>query len=104
MNMIWGGSLYGALDPVYGVMLLKLLGSGFTVVDKSATIHFRRPGRSTLFARFVVSTQELYWLRDTLRSQAKLTRNYRVELVDANGALHAVCEKTVYICKTSKRV
>lgn len=97
LHMIWGGSLYAAIDPVYGVMLWKLLGPDFVVVDKSAHIHFRRPGRSTLYARFVVDDAELQWLHHALRSQTRLDRNYRVELCDASGKVHMVCDKTVHI-------
>lgn len=97
MNMIWGGSLYGAIDPIYGVMLWKLLGPKYIVVDKSATIHFRRPGRTKLHARFVVDDSELLWLRTALKSQSKLDRRYQVELHDSDGLVHVVCEKTVHI-------
>ena len=97
MNMIWGGSLYGAIDPIYGVMLWKLLGPRFDVVDKAATINFRRPGRATLHARFVIDDAELQSLHIALRNQNKLDRHYQVELLDSSGSVHMVCEKTVHI-------
>lgn len=97
MNMIWGGSLYGAIDPVYGVMLHKLLGPAYLVIDKAATIRFQRPGRTTLSARFVIDDEELRWVRRALQTHAKLDRHYQVELVDSAGKVHAVCEKTVHI-------
>jgi hypothetical protein len=97
MNMIWGGSLYGAIDPVYGVMLWKLMGPEFEVIDKAATIRFRRPGRATLHARFVIDDEELQWLRNALKDKNKLDRNYLVELSDSDGRVHMVCEKTVHI-------
>jgi len=96
MNMIWGGSLYGAIDPIYGVMLWKLLGPRFDVVNKAATIHFRRPGRATLHARFVIDDAELQSLHIALRNQNKLDRHYQVELLDSDGNVHMVCEKTVH--------
>ena len=42
---IFGGSMYGAIDPVYMLMLIKILGPEYVVWDKAATIRFRRPGR-----------------------------------------------------------
>jgi hypothetical protein len=54
VGTIFGGSLYGAVDPHYMIMLIKLLGPGCVVWDKAATIRFRKPGRTTLFARFVI--------------------------------------------------
>src|SRR5215475_5393241 len=59
VGTIFGGSLYGAVDPVYMIMLIRILGPGWTVWDKAATIHFRRPGRETLFARFVLGDEEI---------------------------------------------
>ena len=43
VGTIFGGSLYGAIDPFYMLMLIKLLGPDFIVWDKAATIRFRRP-------------------------------------------------------------
>ena len=48
VGTIYGGSLYGAVDGVYMVMLIRILGPEYIVWDKAATIRFRKPGRSTL--------------------------------------------------------
>lgn len=40
----FGGSLYGAVDPFYMIMLIKLLGPDYIVRDKAAAILFRKPG------------------------------------------------------------
>jgi acyl-coenzyme A thioesterase PaaI-like protein len=42
VGTIFGGSLYGALDPIYMIMLIKA-GPDYTVWDKAATIRFLRP-------------------------------------------------------------
>lgn len=99
LKMIWGGSLYSALDPVYGVMLLKLLGSDYYVVDKAATIHFQRPARTALYARFVIHADELDVIRSLLMVQQKTDRVYQVELVDKRGEVYVVCEKVVHVRK-----
>src|SRR3979490_955761 len=52
VGTICGVSLYGAVDPIYMLMLIRDLGPGYTVWDKAASIRFRRPGRTTLFATF----------------------------------------------------
>ena len=53
VGTIFGGSLYGAVDPMYMILLIKVLGPGYTVWDKAATIRFLKPGRSRLYARFL---------------------------------------------------
>src|SRR5260370_31069378 len=55
VGTIFGGSLYAAVDPVYMIMLIHLLGREYVVWDKAATIRFRKPGRSTLTATFKIS-------------------------------------------------
>src|SRR5215471_15876677 len=57
VGTIYGGSLYGAVDPIYMIMLIKVLGPRYTVWDKAAIIRFKRPGRETLFARFLLTEE-----------------------------------------------
>ena len=55
VGTIYGGSMYGAVDPLYMVMLIRILGDNYVVWDKAATILFKRPGRETLYAEFNVT-------------------------------------------------
>lgn len=97
VGTIFGGSLYGAVDPHFMIMLIKILGPGYVVWDKAATIRFRKPGRSTLFARFRISDEEIAEVRRLLETAPSIDREYQVELKDAGGVVHAVVEKTIYI-------
>lgn len=97
VGTIFGGSLYGAVDPFYMIMLIKLLGAEYIVWDKAATIRFRKPGRATLTARFVITEDELAAIRAAAASQPSVDRTYTVELTDAAGVVHATIEKTIYI-------
>ncbi len=89
--------MYGAVDPVYMVMLIKLLGPGYTVWDKAAAIRFRRPGRSTLQAVFAIDAGTVAAIRDELARVPAVERIFTVELTDAAGSVHATIDKTVYI-------
>jgi hypothetical protein len=93
----FGGSLYGAVDPFYMIMLIKLLGPEYVVWDKAAAIRFRKPGRATLTARFVISDEELAAIRAAAAAQPSVDRTYVVDLCDAAGVVHATIEKTIYI-------
>lgn len=97
VGTIFGGSMFGAVDPVYMVMLIRALGPGYVVWDKEATIRFRRPGRTTLYARFVLDDAELDAIRDALTRETAVDRVYTVELKDAEGTVHAVIEKTIHV-------
>ena len=99
VGTIFGGSLYGAVDPHYMIMLIKILGSGYVVWDKAATIRFKKPGRTTLFARFLISEEEIAEIRRLLETEPSIDRAYQVELKDSEGVVHAVVDKTIYIRK-----
>ena len=97
VGTIFGGSLYGAVDPHYMIMLIHILGPGYTVWDKAATIRFRKPGRGTLYARFFLEEEEIATIRRLTETTPSIDRIYTVDLTDAAGAVHASVEKTVYI-------
>ncbi|HUL58522.1 MAG TPA: DUF4442 domain-containing protein [Anaeromyxobacteraceae bacterium] len=97
VGTIYGGSLYGAVDPFYMLMLMKNLGPEYVVWDKAASIRFLRPGRSTLGARMAVDAAELDAIRAALEAARSVDRVYRVDLADAAGVVHASVEKTVYV-------
>ncbi len=103
VGTIYGGSMYGAVDPMYMVMLIKLLGPEYVVWDKAATIRFRRPGRSTLEARFVVTPELLAEIRDRLEREPKLERTFTIELKGQDGAVHAVVDKIIHISRRGTR-
>ena len=99
VGTIFGGSLYGAVDPLYMILLIKILGPGYTVWDKAAMIRFVKPGRSTLYARFAIEEEEIATIKRLLETQTSIDRVYRVDLTDAAGVVHATTEKTIYIRK-----
>lgn len=98
VGTIFGGSLYGAVDPIYMIMLIKALGPDFVVWDKAAAIRFLRPGRTTLRARFVLPDEELAGIRAELDgTRRSIDRTFRIDLVDGVGTTHASVEKTIYV-------
>lgn len=97
VGTIYGGSMYGAVDPIYMIMLIKLLGPEYVVWDKAASIRFRKPGKTTLYARFAVDAAETEAIKQELQSQPSLDRVYTVDLVDKDGVVCATVEKTIYI-------
>lgn len=104
VGTLFAGSLYGAIDPIYMLMLIKNLGQGYVVWDKAASIRFRKPGRTTLFARFVLTDEELREIRQKLEENPSTDRVYPVEWVDVWGVVHASFEKTLYIKKADKEL
>ncbi len=95
----FGGSLYGSVDPFYMMMLIHNLGPDYVVWDKAATIRFKKPGRATLYARFVLTEEELAAIKETLQRERSVDRTYQIDLTDAEGVVHATVEKIVYIAR-----
>ena len=99
VGTIYGGSIYGAIDPIYMLMLIRVLGRDYVVWDKAAKIKFRKPGKSTLFADFSLSESEIDEIKQLAETARSVDRVYDVELKDKDGVVHAVIEKTLYIAK-----
>ena len=97
VGTIFGGSMYAAVDPFYMIMLIRNLGKGYVVWDKAASIRFKKPGRTTLYARFTLDEAELAAIRAALEQARSIDRTYRVELTDAQGVVCAEIEKVTYI-------
>ena len=103
VGSIYGGSLYGAVDPIYMLMLIKRLGPGYVVWDKAATIRFRKPGRGRLYATCVVAPELVGAIREELTRAPKLDRGFTIEIVDGAGVVHAVVEKTIHVSRREGR-
>lgn len=97
VGTIFGGSMYAAVDPMYMIMLIHCLGPDYVVWDKAASIRFRKPGRTALFARFLLDDAELDAIRAATASGDAIDRTYNVDLADAEGVVHASVEKVIYI-------
>ncbi len=97
VGTIFGGSMYASVDPFYMIMLIRNLGKGYTVWDKAATIRFRKPGKTTLYARFALDEAELDAIRSALDTARSIDRVYTVMLTDAQGVVCAEVEKVIYI-------
>ncbi|MDM7923410.1 MAG: DUF4442 domain-containing protein [Pyrinomonadaceae bacterium] len=99
----YGGSIYGAVDPIYMLMLMKILGPEYIVWDKAAYIRFRKPGRETLYADFKLTEQEIEEIKYAAASAKSIDRVYNVVLKNAAGIVHAEIEKTIYISKKGSK-
>jgi acyl-coenzyme A thioesterase PaaI-like protein len=103
VGTIFGGSLYGSVDPIYMIMLIKLLGPDYVVWDKAATIRFLKPGKGTLYATFRIDEAELQSIR-TATESGPVDRTYNVELVDAGSVSHVSVTKTIYVRRKGSRI
>ena len=97
VGTIYGGSIYGSIDPIYMLMLIHVLGPGYIVWDKAATVRFKKPGKETLYADFKLDEAEIGEIKRLAATERPVDRIYCVELKDKNGVVHAFKERTLYI-------
>ena len=101
VGTMYGGHMYSCVDGIYMVQLINLLGKSYVVWDKAATIKFKRPGTSTLFAEFSISEDLLDTIKADVEEQDEIDLKLDVNLVDAQGKVYAEVEKIIYVAKKS---
>jgi len=94
---LFGGSLFAVTDGPLPTMLMAALGPDVVVWDQAATIQFKAPGRTTLYADFRLLPEEVDAIRSTLATDGETRRSHTVELKDRQGTVHTIVERTVYI-------
>jgi acyl-coenzyme A thioesterase PaaI-like protein len=97
VGTIFGGSMFSASDPFYMLMLLRILDSRYVVWDKAATIRFRRPGRTTLYMKYLLTEDLVESIRADVAANGQTERVLPLEWVDAEGVVYAQLERTLYI-------
>ena len=103
VGTIFGGSIYGAVDPFYMIMLMKNLGPDFVVWAKAAPIRFLKPGRDTLRATLRLDEAELLAIRAALDAGARsVDRTYTIRLLSEEGLACAEVEKVVYVRRKAR--
>ncbi|MCE3009060.1 MAG: DUF4442 domain-containing protein [Proteobacteria bacterium] len=98
----YGGSMFSMTDPFYMVMLLRNLGPGFIVWDKSAAIEYLKPGKTHLYAQFLLTDKDLNNIKLALETQEKMDWHRTIEILDENQMTIARVSKVLYIRKKKK--
>lgn len=93
----FGGSLYSMVDPMYMLLLMRRLGSGYIVWDKFAQIDFIRPGKGTVVAHFELTDERLDDIRAATANGEKMLPTWNVDVRDEQGELVARVHKVLYV-------
>jgi len=101
VGTVFGGSLYGAIDPIYMFQLIKILGDDYVVWDKSATVHYKKPVKGKVYARFLITDDLLADIRQKINEDKRATYHLPCHFEDAEGTIYASFEKVLYIADKS---
>ena len=93
----FGGSLYSMCDPWFVVLLVRLLGEGYLVWDKAASIEFLRPGRGRVSATFHVPPATVDEIRAAADRDGKTEPVLTAEVVGEGGEVVARVTKTLWV-------
>lgn len=99
VGSLYGGSLFAITDGAHPMMLMAALGEAYVVWDKSASIRYRKPGYTTLYADFRVTPEEMAGIRGALAKQHEVDWTFQIDIKDAEDVVHTVVERTVYIAE-----
>ena len=95
----FGGSLYSMVDPHLMLMLMKLLGSGYIVWDKSAAIEFVRPGKGKVSATIRIDQNTVQQIREKVAEKRRYEPEFDIEVVDSHEKLVCRVKKVLYVRK-----
>lgn len=100
MGTVFGGSIYAAVDPIYMLQLMQILGKEYVVWDKAATIQFIKPVKGTVRADFSIPSEVIEEIKTRLKKEDSIDINLFVEL-KSEEKLYAKVKKTLYIANKS---
>lgn len=93
----FGGAIYSSLDPVYPLQLINTLGDKYVVWDLAATIDYLKPIFKNVYARFLLSHEQIESIKSQVRDRGKSVVCLDVAYEDLEGNLYAKATKTIYI-------
>jgi acyl-coenzyme A thioesterase PaaI-like protein len=93
----FGGSIFAMTDPFYMLMLIKNLGDGYIVWDKAAHIDFKKPGRGTLQAHFVMTPEIIKQVKDNTSNNQKYIFDLPIDVMNEQNEVVATVIRTLYV-------
>ncbi len=95
----YGGSLYSMCDPWYMFILTANLGKEYIVLDKSAAIRYKKPGKGKLTCTFALSKSEIEQIKNEIEVVGKKDYSFLCEVKNEQGEIVTEVDKVVYVRK-----
>lgn len=102
VGTIFGGSMASATDPIYMIQLMNILGDDYVVWDKEATIKFKRPAKSSAYATFYFTPEEISKIKQEVNEKNEIDLAKHINITNKMGDItFAELSKTIYVAKKS---
>lgn len=96
VGTIYGGSLFSAADSFYMIMLSKIFGKDFVVWDKAAAIRFKRPGTERIYAKFLLTEEQVADIKSQVEQKGEIDFMLHVNWLNKDGKVIAEIDRTMY--------
>lgn len=93
----FGGSLYSMVDPFFMLILMNKLGRDYIVWDKKAAIHFKRPGKGRVSARFEVTSEQVKEIKEAVLKHGKWEPEFKINIKNEDDQVVASVIKTLWV-------
>ncbi len=93
----FGGSIYSAIDGIFGILLFRHLSPEYLAVLKACTVRYKRPGKGTLYATISISKDDFNSIRKELKSKSSTERVFKFDIVDQEDVVCAEFSPTIFI-------
>jgi acyl-coenzyme A thioesterase PaaI-like protein len=93
----FGGSLAAMTDPFLTLMLMKVLGPDYRVIDADTRIWFLQRAQGKVQARFYLDDEALAEIRAATATGDKHFATFPVDVTDEEGTAVVRVEKRIYI-------
>jgi hypothetical protein len=101
VGTIFGGSIYSSIDPIYMTQLMEILGKDYIVWDKAASINFKKPIKTTVYARFLLTHEIIDKIVAEVSANGKHVFDLPVKYEDLKGTVYSEMNKTLYVASKS---
>ncbi len=95
----YGGSIFSLTDPIYALMLMRILGEQYYVWDKEASINFIKPGQTDLFADFMITQAQLDAILSQTVSGEKHFPCFDIHIKNQDGEVVSHVQRKLYVRK-----
>jgi acyl-coenzyme A thioesterase PaaI-like protein len=93
----FGGSLAAMTDPFPTLMLMRVLGSDYQIIDSETRIRFLEQAQGKVTARFVIDENALAVIRAATAGGDKHFAEFQVDITNEAGKTVTQVEKRIYV-------
>ncbi|MFZ8912726.1 MAG: DUF4442 domain-containing protein [Burkholderiaceae bacterium] len=97
MGSVYGGSLFAVTDGPHPIMLMAALGPESVVLDKAASIRYRKPAYEDLTVQFHFSPEEILEIEHRLQRENEFEYQVSMDLTGMDGSVFATVDRTLYV-------